>query len=203
MTYWLWREADGIYHIHRYLSKRHHPESDLVTNPSYYFKVHGSGMSTAKAIIETVAEFLERVVVPVPPSGIERSNIEIACKGRVFHRKKPRPRRHDENEISLEVEKSTIKIVDFPVGKDILLVDDICTTGRSISLYKDWCLELGAKSVECLAYGRVKPKEDNRILGIAVIDVGGFDMEDLTDKLSGFNLDDIDFGDLTGRLQDL
>jgi phosphoribosylpyrophosphate synthetase len=160
-------------------------------------------MPNAKAIIKAIAEFLDRVVVPLPPSSVVRSNIELACKNRVFHRIEQRPRRHDQNEISLEIEKRTIEIVDFPVGKDILIVDDICTTGRTMKMYRNWCMELGAKSVECLAYGRVKPQLVERVLAIAVVDTTGFDLEYLTDKLesfggglTGFDLDDLEGFDM-------
>ena len=159
-------------------------------------------MPHAKAIIKTVAEFLGRVIIPIPPSRLERSNIEIACKNRVFHRIAPRPRRHDENKVSIAVERETIKIVDFPVGQDVLIVDDICTTGRTMLMYRDWCLELGAKSVECLAYGRVKPQQTDRLLAIAVVEVGGFDLDDLTEKLDGFSLNDT-LNDAMGNIDDL
>jgi predicted amidophosphoribosyltransferase len=120
----------------------------------------------SKAIESTIPK--EAVVVCIPSSdpgnistGIRALTIELAKSGRIdgngclVRILKLQKKAHG-GARNYRLEKLSLKVenVELIKGKDVVLLDDVVTTGTSFKAARELLLENGAKSVNCFALGR-------------------------------------------------
>jgi len=133
--------ANGIYGLHRYASMiavRTQGKVELANeaNRVYNFKKYGANAAEVEAMIRAVADHFgcaEIVAVPGHTTAESRLQTMFGAKLRRVREVEARKYSH-KAEIDYRAQAATLEC-DALMARHILVVDDICTTGRTLDFY--------------------------------------------------------------------
>ena len=149
-------EIYGVYPYGSFFALRtggHAPELRAYIDAVIYFKKSRRHTERFRRVIDALkAEWGCDVVAAVPPSTAGMMNTLQEMYGELLRRTKDSPQRKYNHKAELD-ETGKIEIKLDCKGKNILLVDDVATTGKTLYYFAQMLKESGAASVKMLAVG--------------------------------------------------
>ena len=114
---------------------------------TYKFKKHGHNKELFKNLVYGAAKFFNcNMIVPIPASEAGKESWLEKVFGRRINRLKNSTSRKYSHSKPVDY-TGYVELAESVEGKDVLLVDDVVTTGKSILWYRNWLLAQGAQSV--------------------------------------------------------
>lgn len=114
---------------------------------TYKFKKHGHNKELFKNLVYGAAKFFNcNMIVPIPASEAGKESWLEKVFGRRINRLKNSTSRKYSHSKPVDY-TDYVELAESVEGKDVLLVDDVVTTGKSILWYRNWLLAQGAQSV--------------------------------------------------------
>lgn len=154
MIYRIWKsKTTETYFLYDYHPKSNISRGGVAKDEVYNFKLFGHHRAEFKDILEVLKDYFgAETAVGVPSASLEEGNIQkISDDGIVLKPFEVRKRRREGGK--LENERERIEIITNGNFKRVLLVDDICTTGKTLETYEAILRDLGVENVTKFAFG--------------------------------------------------
>lgn len=139
----------------------------------YQFKKHGRNADVFGAMIQAVAVHFDcGVVLACPGHTGDETQLQKLLGGDLVRTAEVKSRKYNHKaEIDYDAEAATLDLRRPVKGERVLIVDDVCTTGRTLGFFRRYLRDKGAADVVCLSLGisaKLKPNESDVEISYAV-----------------------------------